>query len=75
MLTEQDYKIPLDVRIVGVDDIKYANYLRVPLTTYKQPCKEIVKAAVNVMLSRIQEPNQTARTVYLDGELVVRKST
>jgi len=39
MLTEHDYKIPLDVRIVGVDDIKYANYLRVPLTTYKQPCK------------------------------------
>ncbi len=74
-LTNQGYKIPEDVKVAGVDDIKYANYLRVPLTTYKQPCKDIAKAAVDMMLSRIVEPNQKSRTVYLDGELIIRKST
>jgi DNA-binding LacI/PurR family transcriptional regulator len=74
-LTDLDYKIPEDVKVAGVDDIKYANYLRVPLTTYKQPCKDIAKTAIDMMLSRIAEPQQKARTVYLDGELVVRKST
>lgn len=74
-LTDLGYKIPTDVKVAGVDDIKYANYLRVPLTTYKQPCKDIAKVAVDLMFSRIQDPGQKARTIYLDGELVVRKST
>ena len=74
-LTEEGYRIPEQVKVVGVDDVKYANYLRVPLTTYKQPCKEIAKAAVNLMLRRMANPHTKARTVYLDGEIVIRKST
>lgn len=74
-LTDQGYKIPGQVMVAGVDDIKYATYLRVPLTTYKQPCKDIAKIAIDLMMTRIREPNQKARTVYLDGELITRKST
>jgi DNA-binding LacI/PurR family transcriptional regulator len=67
--------IPQDVKVAGVDDIKYANYLRVPLTTYKQPCKDIAEEAIELMFGRIRQPHQKARTVLLDGELIVRKST
>jgi DNA-binding LacI/PurR family transcriptional regulator len=74
-LEERGYKIPADVKVAGVDDIKYAKYLRVPLTTYKQPCQEIAAAAIDLMFSRIQQPAQKARSVLLDGELIVRKST
>ena len=74
-IEEHGYKIPDDVKVAGVDDIKYAKYLRVPLTTYKQPCKDIAEAAIDLMLSRIQDPTQKARAVLLDGELIVRKST
>lgn len=74
-LSDQGYKIPEDVKVAGIDDIKYANYLRVPLTTYQQPCKDIAKEAVDLMLSRIADLQQKARTVYLDGKLIIRKST
>jgi len=74
-LTDQGLTIPDRVMVAGVDDIKYANYLRVPLTTYKQPVKEIAKVAIDLMFSRIREPHQKARTVLLDGEIVIRKST
>ena len=74
-IEEHGYKIPEDVKIAGVDDIKYANYLRVPLTTYRQPCKDIAEEAIELMFTRIQKPVQKARTVFLDGELIVRKST
>ena len=74
-IEERGYKIPADIKVAGVDDIKYAQYLRVPLTTYKQPCKEIATVAIDLMLSRIREPKQKARTVMLDGELIIRKST
>ena len=36
-----NYQIPQDVRIVGFDDVQYANLLPVPLTTIHQPCHDI----------------------------------
>lgn len=74
-LSDNNYRIPEDVKVTGVDDIKYANYLRVPLTTYKQPCKEIARIAIELMLTRIADTKQPARTIVTDGELIIRRST
>jgi len=73
-LSEMGYDIPGQVRVVGIDDLKYSEYLRVPLTTYRQPLKEIAATAVGLMLSRVADFGAPARTVYLDGELIVRRS-
>ena len=40
-LIENGLKIPGDVRVAGYDDIDFAAYLRVPLTTVKQPKYDI----------------------------------
>jgi len=55
------HDIPGRVRVVGVDDVKYAKYLRVPLTTYRQPLEAIAKAATDLMLSRIANPRTPAK--------------
>lgn len=73
-LDELGLRIPEDVRLVGVDDVKYAKLLRVPLTTYRQPSAAIGCSAVELMLSRLQHPEREARTVSFIGELVVRHS-
>src|SRR5258708_35691045 len=44
-----NYRIPEDVRIVGIDDVEYASLLPVPLTTVHQPCLEIGAAAMAAM--------------------------
>jgi DNA-binding LacI/PurR family transcriptional regulator len=67
-------RIPLDVRIVGIDDVKYAKLLRVPLTTLHQPCRHIGAAAVRAMMERIACPDMPARTILLDCKLIVRES-
>jgi DNA-binding LacI/PurR family transcriptional regulator len=67
-------RIPGDVRIVGVDDASYASLLPVPLTTVRQPTREIGEAALRTMLERIHSPHQPPREILLDGELVVRQS-
>jgi DNA-binding LacI/PurR family transcriptional regulator len=67
-------RVPRDVRVVGFDDVKYARLLRVPLTTYRQPCEEIGAAAVSAMMERVARPGRPGRDVLLDGELVVRQS-
>ena len=66
--------IPADVRIVGIDDVKYASLLHVPLKTLHQPCQDIGVAALKVMLDRIANPSLPAWDVLLDFRLVIRRS-
>ena len=73
-LDAMDVRVPDDVRISGIDDVKYASLLRVPLTTLRQPCHDIGAAAISVMLERIAHPNLPARDILLDCKLVVRGS-
>lgn len=67
-------RVPEDVRIVGVDDVKYAHLLSIPLTTMHQPCVEIGRVAMATMLSRLENPDFPARDVLLSCRLVVRQS-
>jgi GntR family transcriptional regulator, arabinose operon transcriptional repressor len=73
-LIRLNYRIPQDVRIVGIDDVEYAKLLPVPLTTVHQPCREIGAAAVGAMLERIANPEMPIRDILLDCKLVVRDS-
>lgn len=67
-------KVPDEIRVVGIDDVPYASLLPVPLTTVRQPTRDIGEAALRVMLERIRTPHQSSREVLLDGQLVIRKS-
>ncbi len=67
-------RIPDDIRIVGIDDVKYARLLPVPLTTLHQPCRDIGRIAMAVMLDRIANPDLPPRDVLLGCELIVRRS-
>jgi GntR family transcriptional regulator of arabinose operon len=67
-------RIPQDLRIVGVDDVKYAGLLPVALTTYHQPCLDLGAAAVAAMKERIGNPHLPPRTILMEGRLVVRHS-
>jgi DNA-binding LacI/PurR family transcriptional regulator len=73
-LEQLGLRVPADVRIVGIDDVKYACLLGVPLTTLRQPAREIGETAISTMLERIAHPTMPARDVLLDCKLVVRQS-
>src|SRR3984893_13400113 len=62
-LIELDFRIPEEMRIVGIDDVQYAALLPVPLTTVHQPCREIGVAAVGAMLERIGSPEMPRRDI------------
>jgi len=66
--------VPHDVRLVGIDDVDYAALLPVPLTTLRQPTREIGDAALTTMLERLARPDRPARDVLLHATLVVRDS-
>ncbi len=74
-LIELGYAVPRDVRLVGIDDADYASLLPVPLTTLRQPTREIGAAALAAMLDRIGSADLPTRDILLHGTLVVRKSS
>ncbi len=67
-------RIPEDIRIVGIDDVKYASLLPIPLTTQHQPCQDLGKMAMATMLDRLENPDFPTRDVLLNCRLVVRGS-
>jgi GntR family transcriptional regulator, arabinose operon transcriptional repressor len=67
-------RIPDEVKMVGINDVKYASFLPVPLTTLHQPCQDLGSQAMAVMLDRLQHRDLPARDVLLDCELIVRQS-
>lgn len=73
-LTGLGVRIPNQIRIVGIDDVKFANLVSVPLTTLHQPCSDIGAAALDAMLGRIQHPDAPTREILLDFKLIVRQS-
>lgn len=73
-LLDLGYAVPGDLRLVGIDDLEYASLLPVPLTTLRQPTREIGAAAFAAMLDRIERPDLPVRDILLQGELIVRRS-
>jgi len=66
---------PSQVKVTGMDDVRYASLLQTPLTTIHQPCLEMGSAALATMLDRIAHPTMPVRDILVDFKLVVRQST
>lgn len=73
-LTTLGVSVPNEVRMAGIDDVKYASLLSVPLTTIHQPCASIGAVAVSTMVERLRNPALPPRDILLNFHLVVRDS-
>ncbi len=68
-------RIPEDISIVGIDDVRDSAYSSPPLTTYRVPKYDLGKTAVSILHRLLaQDDLPPARTVLL-GQIEIRKST
>ena len=65
-------KVPQDVAILGFDDLDMADY--VGLTTIRQPLDESGKIAVELLLSRISNPDRSRQHVQLPLTIIERET-
>jgi LacI family transcriptional regulator len=73
--TAHGLRVPRDVSVVGYDDITYARLVSPPLTTVRQPAREMAREASNLLLDRLSTGPRESRRLVFQPELVVRRST
>ena len=73
-LREHGINVPSQVAVTGFDDIPLARHLRTPLTTVRQPIREIGRIAFEVLYSMIGGEQPPERDIMLATELVRRES-
>jgi LacI family transcriptional regulator len=66
-------RVPEDLSIVGYNDIDFAEYLG--LTTVRVPMYEMGRRGIELLLARLDEPQQAIKQERLPASLVVRTTT
>ncbi|WP_194410495.1 LacI family DNA-binding transcriptional regulator [Microbacterium cremeum] len=75
-LVSRGVGVPDDIAIVGYDDIEFAAIAAVPLTSVRQPAREMGRTAAEMLLARIGGTAGPEFTnVVYRPELIVRAST
>jgi DNA-binding LacI/PurR family transcriptional regulator len=67
-------RIPADISVVGFDDLYISQYLNPPLTTVRQPMRQMGRMAMETLL-KIFAGAESGIDIKVPGELVVRQST
>jgi LacI family transcriptional regulator len=76
-LREAGLQIPRDVSVVGFDDVLFAATSHPPLTTVRQPLRQMGQMAAATLLGMIQgdAASQPGTVITVHPELVIRRST
>lgn len=72
---ERGIRVPEDVSLVGADDIPFAAFSGVNLTTTKPPRRKMGARAAAMLLRMIEGDDLTAEAHIFSNELIVRGST
>ncbi|HBC85322.1 MAG TPA: hypothetical protein DCZ94_00040 [Lentisphaeria bacterium] len=73
-LNESGIRVPEDVSVCGLDDMKVSKYTIPPLSTVSQPVGEMAGNAIALLLRRIKDFNSSCKTITLHTSLILRES-
>lgn len=68
-------QVPETIKVIGLDDLEYSRLLPVPLSTMRQPRREIGELAVEVLVRRLNNPALPSSETLLTTKLIPREST
>ena len=64
--------VPKDVAVVGFDDVSCARLSVPPLTTVRQPSRQIAQTLLKTLLFRMRSPDAPPQEIYLAAPLICR---
>jgi LacI family transcriptional regulator len=72
---EMGRQVPVNLSVVGFDDVRLASFANPPLTTIVQPKYEMGVLATTMLLERMRNHDIPPRRRLLDTSLLIRQST
>ncbi len=75
ILKRLDYSVPEDIYLCGFDDSPESKVVTPSLTTIHIHSQDMGLSAVQLLISRINEPSLNYRTLYIETNLIFREST
>jgi DNA-binding LacI/PurR family transcriptional regulator len=74
-LMDAGLRVPEDVAVIGVGDLKEGQYIRPRLSTISQEADEIGKRAAQLLIDQLAHPDQFQQTkIWVEPQLIVRQS-
>lgn len=67
--------VPEDISVIGFDNIELSSMVDPPITTIEQPGQQIGYQGCELLIEKINNPQTPVKKIFLDTELIVRKST
>lgn len=75
-LREAGYRVPEDISVIGMDDIKLDEYLETSLSSVHVPTDELCREAVSIIMKKLDNQHFNPRTsLTIPAELIIRAST
>ncbi len=75
VLSQRGLRVPVDLSLVGYDNLPESAYLVPPLTTVENHADRQIAAAVELLSSRLANPQRKAQTRLIAPELITRATT
>ena len=72
---ELGISVPQDLSVMGYGNLGFSSFMSPALTTVDQHPYEIGRAAGTRLMSRINNPSESSRKIFLPPDLIVRDST
>jgi DNA-binding LacI/PurR family transcriptional regulator len=72
--SELNLRIPIDVSIIGYDDVPPAAWAAYDLTTVRQRANVMVEETVTLLLDRISNPASAPRHIKVESPMIIRSS-
>ena len=71
-LADSGLRVPGDVGILGLNDMKMARWANINLTTVRQPIAEIIEASIDLVVAAINDPGLPPQARLFDCGIVER---
>lgn len=73
-LQDNGFNIPGDVGILGLNNMEIAGWDNLALTTINLPIRDIIKASIDLVVSRIEDADRSAEARIFPARLVERRT-
>lgn len=74
-LTQNNYRIPQDIGVIGFGNDPFTQYLDPTMTSVDQKSMEMGKTTAQVFMEQLEGRNDSVRKVLLTPELIIRDSS